>query len=372
MKIHQIAPPYIPVDPAITYGGIERVIFQLDKTLAGQGHQTSMSATRGSKPVGRLYETVTPVGIGDCRRFSDLDAFYLKLDHMAMSVNNANSEDFDVVQVHEENLFPFLHFIQKPAVYTIHSAPEEFWNPEVHPEIIGDLQDKNHNIVAVSRRIRDIYTEMGFRVDYVVHNGFDVSREHFLESKGDYLLSLGVIRPQKGQHIAIKVAENLGIPLVIAGNIGDENYFGEIKNHITHSIERVEDKLGSYLELPEGRKIVYAGHVNDRQKFPLFSHARAFLITSVIEDALPGVTIEAMATGTPVIGFNKGGIPEMIMPGRTGYVVENADDMTEAVRISDNIRPQDCRDLYEREFTAGAMTQRYLDVYREVRKNGEK
>lgn len=368
MKIHQIAPPYIPVDPSITYGGIERVMYQLDRALVRLGHTTSMSAPKGSKPAGRLHETVLPVGIGDGRKFSEQDAFYLKLDSLEMSIAYANEGDFDVVHSHEENLLPFLGHINKPVVYTIHSTPEEFWNHEIHREIIAFQHRKN--LVAVSGRIRDIYNEMGFDIRHVVHNGFDIDSRYFSEDKLDYLLILGVVLPKKGQDIAIEVAERLKKPLVIAGNIGNPDYFDAMRPKITHSVSEADDKLNAYKNLPSGMKIVYAGHVNDEQKFPLFAHAHAVLVPSVVEDPLPGVVIEAMACGTPVIGFNKGGIPEMVVHGRNGYVVGDIDEMTDMVGEAHRINPFDCLADYTFHFTSAAMAERYLNVYSEVIKNG--
>ncbi|MFH0948919.1 MAG: glycosyltransferase [Candidatus Aenigmatarchaeota archaeon] len=365
MKIHQIAPPYIPVHPAISYGGIERVMYQLDKRLTSMGHETSMSAPLGSRPVGKLYETIMPVGFGEDKRFSEIDSFFLKLDHIAMSINTANRENFDIVHVHEENQLPFFRFVKKPVIHTIHSIPEEFWKPQLHPGIT-----EAKNLVAVSKKVMDIYSDMGFDVRYVVHNGFDIDYKYFCPEKLDYLLALSIIRPEKGFETAIDVAENLEMSLVLAGNIGDTDYFNKIKPRITHSIEDAEDKLHAYKQLPRGRKVIYAGRVDDRQKYPLFAHAKTFLVPSIIEDSLPGVVIEAMACGTPVIGFNRGGIPEMIHHCYTGYIVENVDEMTDAVKKADDIDPSVCRNHYESYFTSDVMAKNYLDVYREVCRNG--
>lgn len=363
MKIHQIAPPYIAVDPAITYGGIERVMYQLDRALQRKGHQTSMSAPKGSRPVGQLYETVSPVGIGTERIQGD-SGFYLKLDNLAMAIDDANAGDFDVVHTHDENLLPFLHLIKKPTVYTIHSIPSELWNPEQHPEIL-ELQN-GQNLVAVSGRIMDIFNNLGFHVRHVVHNGFDIDPEHFSQEKMDYIFMIGVALPKKGQHVAVEISKRLGKPLILAGNIDDANYFASFSGSITHDLQHEDDKLAAYKNLPSGYKVVYVGRVNDQQKYPLFAHAQSVLVPSLVEDPLPGVVIESLACGTPVIAFNKGGIPEMVDSGKTGFIAGSLNEMTEMVRQADRIDPRACFERYARDFTSDAMADRYLRVYREV------
>lgn len=365
MKIHQIAPPYIPVNPAITYGGVERVIYHLDDALANLGHDTSMSAPRGSGPAGRLHETIEPIGYGDARKLPELHELFAKLYHMDASLAAANEGDFDIVHVHDENLLPFVRFIDKPVVATMHSIPEEFWDPETYPRV-----KEVRRLVAVSRRQQEIFQGMGFDVTHVVQNGIDIDAGYFMPEKLDYIFALGIIRPEKGQHTAIEVAERLGKPIIIGGNIGNRAYFDWIKREFTHSIEDAGDKMSAYKNLPPGRKVVYAGHLTDDQKFPLFGGAQAFLIPSVVEEPCITVAIEAMACGTPVVAFRKGGTPELIEDGHTGYIADDIDEMTEMAGAG-KISPSDCHARYLAHFTASAMAARYLDVYKEVSPDGQ-
>ena len=132
-------------------------------------------------------------------------------------------------------MFPFASVVNKPMVFTIHSPPNEYYDPRFHPRLFS----KDLHICAVSNRIRTLFNERGWNVKYVVHNGFDIDKKYFSDEKIGYFLSLGIITPRKGHHLAIEVAQKLGKNLVISGNLDPENlqYFEEqIKPHVTDFI----------------------------------------------------------------------------------------------------------------------------------------
>jgi glycosyltransferase involved in cell wall biosynthesis len=72
---------------------------------------------------------------------------------------------------------------------------------------------------------------------------------------------------------------------------------------------------------------------------------------------------EAMACGTPVIAFRRGSAPELIRDGVTGFLVDNADEMAEAVGRLDSIDPYACRQHVTDRFSPSVMTRGYLRVY---------
>ena len=124
-----------------------------------------------------------------------------------------------------------------------------------------------------------------------------------------------------------------------------------------------------YLSLPKTRKkIVYVGGVNDSQKKPLFANAEAFLLPTCIEDPLPTVVLESAAAGTPVVAFGRGGVPEMIEDGRTGFIVgkDDLEGMIRAVKNVSGIKPEDCRKFAEDNFSYKRMAQDYLKIYAQI------
>jgi glycosyltransferase involved in cell wall biosynthesis len=75
---------------------------------------------------------------------------------------------------------------------------------------------------------------------------------------------------------------------------------------------------------------------------------------------------EAMACGTPVIAFNCGSAPELVLDGETGYIVRNVDEMVEAVGRLDRLDPYRCRRHVEEDFDVPIMVQRYLEIYQRI------
>jgi glycosyltransferase involved in cell wall biosynthesis len=75
------------------------------------------------------------------------------------------------------------------------------------------------------------------------------------------------------------------------------------------------------------------------------------------------VMIEAMACGTPVIGYRRGSVPEVIDPGVTGFVVDGFDDAVEAVSRVGAIDRRGCRRVFDERFSVGRMAQEYLALY---------
>ncbi|MBS3083095.1 glycosyltransferase [Candidatus Pacearchaeota archaeon] len=361
LRILQIAPPFLPIREDIVYGGIERIVWYLDRAYKELGHESSIAAPADSSPLGKLEPTIN-ASIGDFNTFNR-EGTFLRIEHIAETIKHANS-GFDVVHAHDDNLLPFLSLIESPSLLTLHSHYPDFWQSKNHPKLADET--KNLNLVAVSHALKEQYEKDGFSVRFVVHNGIEVDKFIYADKKRDYLLSLGLISPTKGVHYAVQTAKSLNKDLIIAGTIDGQcgEYFDEqIKPHITHDISDKEDKLGGYLSLPKGgRKIVYVGGVNDVQKKPLFANAEVFLLPTCLEDSLPTVVIESAASGTPVVAFGRGGVPEMIEDCKTGFIVEkgNLGGMINAARESASINPKDCRKFAEDNFGYKRMAQDYL------------
>src|SRR5439155_25058547 len=145
-----------------------------------------------------------------------------------------------------------------------------------------------------------------------VYNGIDLALYPLQDSRGDDLIFLGRIHPDKGVHLAIEVARLSGLPLLIAGIIQDETYFREqVKPHL------------------DNQKIRYIGPVGIPGKNKLFARARALLHLNTIPERFGLVLAEANDAGLPVIAMDLGSCREVIKDGQTGVLVNN---VHEAVR----------------------------------------
>ena len=76
--------------------------------------------------------------------------------------------------------------------------------------------------------------------------------------------------------------------------------------------------------------------------------------------------IEAMACGTPVIGFRRGAVPEVVQDGVTGYVVDDLEAAVQAVEHLGRVRRAVCRQVFEDRFTAQRMAEDYVALYRRL------
>jgi len=73
-----------------------------------------------------------------------------------------------------------------------------------------------------------------------------------------------------------------------------------------------------------------------------------------------------MACGTPVIAFNRGAVPEIIVNGKTGFVVDSMGAMIEAVGFIDNVDPRECRRHVQNHFSLISMAYNYSELYHKI------
>jgi glycosyltransferase involved in cell wall biosynthesis len=115
----------------------------------------------------------------------------------------------------------------------------------------------------------------------------------------------------------------------------------------------------------DGKQIQFLGEIG-HEKRDLYANARCLLVPICWEEPFGLVMPEAMACGTPVIAFNRGSAPELVVDGETGYIVRDVDEMAKAVGRLDRLDPYRCRQHVEDNFDAPIMVQRYLEVYQDI------
>ena len=116
----------------------------------------------------------------------------------------------------------------------------------------------------------------------------------------------------------------------------------------------------------DGSQISYVGSVDDAAKNALLGSARALLMPISWEEPSGIVMPEAMACGTPVVGLNRGAVPEYVEHGVTGYVADDLDGLVAGVRKLDAISRAACRERVERLFSNTTVVAAYEGVYREM------
>jgi glycosyltransferase involved in cell wall biosynthesis len=102
------------------------------------------------------------------------------------------------------------------------------------------------------------------------------------------------------------------------------------------------------------------------EKNELLANAYAVLFPIDWPEPFGLVMIEAMASGTPVIAYRHGSVPEVIQDGETGFIVEDTAQAVAAVEKIGTLSRQRCRQVFEERFSATRMTRDYLAVYQSL------
>ena len=147
-----------------------------------------------------------------------------------------------------------------------------------------------------------------------IPNPIDLRAWPLQERKGDYLLWVGRMTPEKGAHRAIAAARAVDVPLILAGVIqpGQQAFFDrEIAPHI------------------DGDRVQFVGEVGGSAKRSLFARARGLLMPIRWNEPFGMVMVEALACGTPVIAFPEGAARELVVDGKTGFLVDDERGMSE-------------------------------------------
>ena len=143
--------------------------------------------------------------------------------------------------------------------------------------------------------------------DRVIPNYFDPDDFTFNEKKGDYLLFIGRLNPQKGTEIALRIAVELKLPVKFAGQ-GDTNFLSKYP------------------------KAEYVGVVNPEQRKELMANALVTLVPSLYLEPFGGVQIESMLSGTPVVTSDHACFPETNQNGVSGYRAHTIIEFIEATQ----------------------------------------
>ena len=355
MRIAMLAPINWPIPPS-GYGPWELVAHNLTEELVKLGHDVTLFAAGGSKTSATLIETVPyalstwPEAERNRRRAFDPktgllegppDARALEQLHIATCMERAAAGQFDVVHSHlHVHALVFGRLIKCPLVSTLHGAA---WVRADHPVF---LAYKDLPFVSLSNAERQFLPQLNYVA--TVYNGIRLEGFPFEPDKEDYLLFAGRLAPEKGPAEAVEVARRTGRRLLLAGMIEPQHqdYF--------------DSKVKPYID---GKNIEYVGLLSQAELAPIYRKAAAVLFLISWAEPFGLVAAEAQASGTPLIATRFGALPEIIIEGETGFVVDSIDEAVSAVNRLDTISPAACRRNAESRFTAGHMAAGYAKVY---------
>jgi glycosyltransferase involved in cell wall biosynthesis len=338
MRIAQVAPLYESVPPRL-YGGTERVISYLTEELVGLGHDVTLFASGDAQTTARLIPAC-PVALWHDPDVRETLPHHVRLVEMVLR----DASQFDAIHFHCDYVhFPAVRRQRLPTVTTMHGS--------IHAHDLAALLHEYGDVplVSISNDQRRPVPDANWQA--TVYHGLPRTLFAYRERSEGYVAFLGRMSPEKGVVRAIEIARRCGVPLKIAAKIYPEEqlYFDRIIAPLLDTSRPLVD---------------YLGEVGDREKEQLLAGARALLFPIDWPEPFGLVMIEAMACGTPVIGWRRGSVPEVLEEGVTGFIVDTVDEAVRAVGRIDEIDRGRCRRVFEERFDAGSMARNYLEVYR--------
>jgi len=320
--------------PPRHYGPWEQVASNITEGLVERGVDVTLFATKDSLTKGKL-DGIIERGYEEDK---EIDPKVAECLHIGYLMEKA--AEFDLIHNHFDFLpLTYSRLIKTPMVTTIHG----FSSPKIIP--VYKRYNPWNYFVSISNADRSP------ELDYIatVYNGIDKSSFTLREKPGDYLLYFGRIHHDKGTWEAIQIALKAKMKLIIAGIIQDKAYFDE--------------KVAPYLNNDD---VVYVGSAGPEKRNELLGNAYALLHPINFNEPFGLSVAEAMFCGTPVIAFNKGSMKELVVDGKTGFLVTSIDEAVEKIPHILNIDRLYCRAWAEKNFSKEKMVDDYLKVYRKI------
>jgi glycosyltransferase involved in cell wall biosynthesis len=338
MRIAQIAPVIESVPPK-KYGGTERVVYALTEELVKRGHEVTLFASGDSKTSAKLV-SVYPRALREARLKDLYGANMLTMLNIGTAYER--QDEFDIIHDHNGHIsLPTANLARTPVVMTTHGA--------YSPEVKRVFQTLRRPFVATISKAQGYPAP---NLHYAGNAYNDLSMEHypFSGEHDGYFLFVGRIANEKGVHHAIEVSQQLNIPLIIAAklDLADRPYFRE------------------YVEPYLSDQIRWVGEVDEEERNQLMSRAMCFLHPITWPEPFGLALIEAMACGCPIIAFDRGSIPEIILNQETGFVVHDLEGMLDAVENIESIDRARCREHVLANFSATRMADSYEEIYNKI------
>jgi glycosyltransferase involved in cell wall biosynthesis len=333
MRVGMLAPISWRVPPR-HYGPWERVVSILTEGLVAGGVDVTLFATADSETSARL-RAVAPRGYSED---PTLDAKVYEGLHIGAAFERA--DELDVIHNHFDFLpLTYSRLVTTPVVTTIHGFSSERIVP------VFRAYDDIAHYVAISDA--DRHPDLTYAA--TIHHGIPLGEFTFRERPDDYLLFFGRIHPDKGAREAVELARRTGQKLVIAGIVHDQAYFDRWVRPF------VDDE-----------QIRYVGSADPSERDALLGGARALIHLIGFEEPFGLSVVEALATGTPVIAYPRGSMPELIRHGLNGFLVGDLEAAAAALHRVDELDRRACRADAEARFSAERMVDDYLRLYERI------
>ncbi len=379
LNVLHVATVNKPIASQLGYGPIETVIYNLDKGLHGLGHRSIVACSADSSIVGERYATLTR-SLGDYLRESTPAASAQVDLHLSRALARARKGDIDVVHMHEwfERVYRGGFDSPVPIVMTLHVPGPNSGMSEFHESCSGVAPQRRPHFVAISNYQRQQYADLVPVAETIAH-GVDLDEYTCWDEfeTNPYLFSIGRMARVKGPDIAVAVARLSSAKLILAGCVQDKPEDRAFYSRLSRSFDLTVDVgrqpvTDDYYErvmkpiLNSDKQVIYIGELGTAAKKQWFQHARATLFPIRWGEPFGMVLIESMASGTPIVGFRRGSVPEIVEDAKTGFVVDSVEAMVQAVTCIKQIDRRDCRTHVAERFSIPMMAAGYEALYRRI------
>jgi glycosyltransferase involved in cell wall biosynthesis len=327
-------------------GGLEAHVHALARGLADRDHDVVLYGGPGSEPIANLKvrSLARPtLSAAACEDPSMTSVGHVS-EHYAylrLMLELSASGEFDVIHNHSLHYLPIAMAaaVSAPVLTTLHTPPTPWLESAIQAS-----RGVNVSFAAVSLHTARAWSHL-LTDPYVVHNGVDL--RHWQPGPGGGpAIWFGRITPEKGTHLAIEAVERAGESLQVAGPVSDRAYFES----------EVRPRLKG--------KIRYLGHLTRAELAERVAQARAALITPCWEEPYGLVVMESLACGTPVCGFRRGALEELVDESCARLVApEDTEALAGALAEVGSLTREDARAHAERTGSQERMIDAYEHLY---------
>lgn len=337
LTVVSVAYPFAPIS-ADPVGGAEQILSRLDSALVENGHRSIVIAREDSSVAGELRPlSYVEGGITAAAK----DNTHAEVRRLLAEVISADRPD--VVHLHGIDFASYLPGPGTPCLVTLHLPLDWYGEDALRPQRAGTW------LLPVSpSQARTAPSDVELLDP--IENGVVIGDSP--AAKSDFALTLGRICSEKNVHEALDAARASDCRLFVAGAVFP------YPEHRRYWREWVRPRL-------DGARR-WIGRIAGRRKRRLLARAKCLLIPSRAPETSSLSAMEALAAGTPVIAYPSGALPDIVEHGRTGFLVESAAEMAEAMRSVGDIDSRNCRAAALDRFPADRMTGAYLDRYRQL------
>ena len=338
MRIALVAPPLLPVPP-VRYGGVERIVGVLAKGLVERGYDVTLFAPGDSQFAGTLVPTV-PAGLWNDGFQADPSEHYRHTVELALS----RASEFDLFHSHlDHHGFDLAERSPIPVLSTLHGRTDK-------DPLAGAIRShRSVPLVAISAAQRSFVPEGNWVA--TIHHGLDFSTKAG-SGGGGYLAFVGRLSQDKGVIESVELARRAGMTLRVAAKVldpGEKEMFDKvIAPAVAEGVVQFEGELG------------------EAERDRLMGSALATVMLSRWPEPFGLVAIESLAMGTPVIAARSGALPEIVMDGQDGFVVDDATSGAAAVARVAQLDRARIRSRALKRFAAARMLDDYEAVYQRV------